>query len=396
MSSWKLFRDRYIRDRKYQYRVIRSIADWTIIIYLIIPALLFIIFQYRSWWMDLPSWIESIPFILIFMLIYLLSWNGSIRTYVEEADKVFLIKMQLVFLGMKKWGYLYSLFSQSLVTAITFLILLPFLRNHFFLSWQEIGALFFFFIALKALIMLVKYHLKKIDKRFKKLAFSFLLFVALSWMSQLIYYLWDKDALFLVFLCGIVLLTASMYFSLKSIRKLSAIDHEIDMGRADKTKNIELIFILSNEIEKPIVSKRTKPLLFRRSKRMFKKRVPVNGFIELFLKVFLRNRSYVISYFQIISVGTVAIVLIPPLWIKIIIFFGFLIMMNSWLSLVWDKIAPSNPLSKKYSETDFYFKARKSAVIFLFTIAIILLAIFVLCWHSILSQFGMPFGLFRR
>ena len=33
------------------------------------------------------------------------------------------------------------------------------------------------------------------------------------------------------------------YFSLKSIRKLSAIDHEIDMGRADKTKNIELIFI---------------------------------------------------------------------------------------------------------------------------------------------------------
>ena len=54
MSSWKLFRDRYIRDRKYQYRVIRSIADWTIIIYLIIPALLFIIFQYRSWWMELP------------------------------------------------------------------------------------------------------------------------------------------------------------------------------------------------------------------------------------------------------------------------------------------------------------------------------------------------------
>ncbi|WP_102274214.1 ABC transporter permease [Cytobacillus massiliigabonensis] len=395
MSSWRLFRDRYIRNRKFQFGVIRSIADWTIIIYLFIPAILFIIFQYRSWWVELPGWIESIPFGFVFMLLFLLSWNGSIRTYVEEADKVFLIKIKSLFFGMKKWGYICSLFSQSLVTAIIFLILLPFLRNHFILSWLEIGALLFSLIGLKALIMLVKYHLHKIDKRLKKLAFSILLFTALSWLSQFIYLLWDKGALFFVCLSSIVLLTVSIYFSLKSIQKLSAIDHEIDMNRTDKTKNIELIFILSNEIEKPIVTKRTKPLLFRRSKRILKKRTQVNGFIELFLKVFLRNRSYVISYFQIISVGTVAIVLIPPLWIKVIIFFGFLIMMNSWLSLVWNKIAPSNPLSKKYSETDFYFKARKRAVMSLFIIAIILLGIFVICWHSILSYFGMPFGFYR-
>lgn len=395
MSSWQIFRDRYISDRKYQYRVIRSIADWTIMVYLIIPAILFIIFRYRSWWVELPGWIESVPFVFIFMLIYLLSWNVSIRTYVEEADKVFLIKKQRSFLGMKKWGYTCSLFLQSIGTAITFLILLPFLRNHFILSWLEICTLLFYFIALKTLIMLVKYHLKKIDKRFKKLALSFLLFVLLSWFSQLIYFLWDKGSLFLVCLCGIILLTASIYFSLKAIQKLSTIDHEIDMGRANKTKNIEFIFMLSNEIEKPVVTKRTKPLLFRRSKRIFKKRTPINGFIELFYKVFLRNRSYVVSFFQIISVGTVAIVLIPPLWIKIIIFFGFLIMMNSWLSLVWDKIAPSNPLSKKYSETDFYFTARKKAIMSLFITAIILLCMFVLCWHSILSHFGMPFGLFK-
>lgn len=396
MSSWKLFYDRYIRDQKYQYRVIRSIADWTIIIYLVIPAIIFIIFQYRSWWVELPGWIESIPFILIFMLIFLLSWNGSIRTYVEEADKVFLTKKRSVFWGMKKWGYTYSLFSQSLGIAVIFLLLLPFLRNHFILSWQEISTLLFYFIALKALIMLVKFYIKKIDKRLKKLVFNFLVFVALSWFSQLIYFLWDKGALLLVCLCGIVLLALSICFGLKAIQKLSAIDHEIDMGRVDKTKNIEFIFMLSKEIEKPVVTKRTKPLLLRRSKRIFKKRTPVNGFVELFLKVLLRNRSYVMNYFQIISVGTVAIVLIPPLWIKSIIFIGFLIMMHTWLSIVWDKIAPSNPLSKKYSETDFYFKARKRAVMLLFITAIILLSVFVICWKIILFQFGMPAGLFGR
>ncbi|MFE8698224.1 ABC transporter permease [Cytobacillus sp. FJAT-53684] len=395
MSSWHLFRDRYIRNRKYQYGVIRSIADWTIIIYLLIPAVIFIIMSYRSWWMELPGWIESIPFILIFMLLYLLSWSGNIRTYVEEADKVFLIKKQQSFFGMKKWGYAISMLTQALGTGITFLVLLPFLINHFNLNGQEIGTLPFYFIALKSLIMLVKFHLNKIEKMFKKIVFQFLLFAILSCLSQLIYFFWARGSLLLVGLCGMALLTMSIYFSLKAIQKISTIDHEIDMGRADKTKNIELIFMLSNEIEKPIVTKRTKPLLFRRSKRIFKKRTPVNGFIELFLKILLRNRSYVMNYFQIISVGTVAIVLIPPLWIKSIIFIGFLIMMNSWLSLIWNKIASSNPLSKKYSETNFYFKARKRAVMSLFITAIILLGVFVFGWQSMLSHFGMPFGLFR-
>ncbi|MBP2241466.1 ABC-2 type transport system permease protein [Cytobacillus eiseniae] len=395
MSSWQLFRNRFLSDRKYQYGVFRSIADWTIIVYLFIPAFLFLIIRYGSWWMELPSWIESIPFALLFMLTYLLTWNGSIRTYVEEADKVFLIKKQSLFFGMKKWGYLYSLFSQSLGTASIFVILLPFLRNYYGMNWMEISSLLFFFIALKALIMLIKLYFKKIEKKFKRVVLSILMFVVLSSFSQLIYFFWAQGALILVCLCGMILLIISIYFSLKAIQKLSTIDHEIDMGRADKTKNIELIFMFSNEMEKPVISKRTKPFFFRRSKRIFKKRTRVNGFIELFFKVFIRNRSYVMSYFQIISVGTVALVLIPPLWIKLIIFIGFLIMMNSWLSLIWDKVAPSNPLSKKYSKTDFYFTARNRAVMSLFIIAIILLGIFVLCWQSLLAQFGLPFGLFR-
>lgn len=389
MRGRDIFISRLIKGWKYQYGVVRSIADWTIMLYIIIPAIVISFMIYRSWWTETPAWIENMPFFLLFFVIYLFSWNGNIRTYVMEADKVFLIKKPKIFLGMKKWGYAYSLLFQAISMGVSVLILLPFVRNHYHLPWQQIIALLFYFIALSSLIILIKFHLRKIEQKFKKIAFGVLLFIALSWFSQLIYFFWEKDMLLPVYLTGVILMAASISQSLQTIRKAASIEYEIDMGQEEKTKNIQLMFMLSHEIEKPIVSKRTKPLFFRHSKRIFKKRTPVNGFIELFIKIFLRNFSYIRGYFQIISVTTAAIVMIPPLWIKIVVFIGFLIMMHSWLSLIWEKVNMSNPLTKKYSEMPGYFSARKKTVITLFILAILFLTIFSIIGFTLYSMIGI-------
>ncbi|SDM35916.1 ABC transporter permease [Bacillus sp. OK048] len=389
MRSSELFIKRLLKSWLYQYKVFKSIADWTVMLYIIVPSLTIFALIYRSWWIDVPNWIENVPFFLLFFLLYLISWNGNIRTYVEGADKVFLIKKFSLFWGMKKWGFGYSLLYQAVITIGAISVLLPFLLKHYHFEWKQIAALLFYFISLKTGLMLVKYQLVKIETRLKKIALSIFSFIIMSWLSQLIYYLWIKGTWYPIFITGALVMTVSIYLSFRAIKKLSSSDHEIDMEQKRKTGNIQLIFAMAPEIEKPVVSKRTKPLFFRRSKRIFKERTQSNGFIELFTKVFLRNYSYVSGYLIMINVTTFAIVLLPPIWIKVTIFSGYLFMMYYWLSIIWNKIMGSNPLMKKYLEHPAFFTAKRKVIMVLYIFAILLLLLYFFFVLTFTSNFGM-------
>ena len=115
---------------------------------------------------------------------------------------------------------------------------------------------------------------------------------------------------------------------------------------------------------------RKKPRTFKNSKRIFKKRTPSNGFIELFIKIILRNSSYLYGYFMLINSTTWAMIIVPPLWLKIIIFIGFSIMMYGWLISLWNKVCQYHPLMKKYMESDDFFSARKKGVMVMIALAL--------------------------
>lgn len=361
-------------------------------LYLIIPGVVIFIIIYRSWWREIPTWIEGFPFILLFFLLYISVWTGNIRTYIEEADKVFLVKKYQLLWKLKKWSYSYSLVFQILCIGATIFILSPFLLLHYQLGWHEITALVLYFSSLKACFMLVKFHLRKIESRFKKIVIGVVLFLLFSWFSQLIYLLIEKGSLLPVFISASVIIVVSVILSLKSLRKISSLDNEIDMEQERKTSLIQLIFMAALEIEKPVVTKRKKPLLFRRSKRIFKNRSQITGCIELFIKIFIRNYSYLSGYFVLINVTTAAIVIAPPIWIKVTILLGFLIMMYSWISIVWDKVFHSNPLTKKYTESTFYFSAKKRVVTTMYIIAIIMLIVFVTVGLTVTTKIGFVYG----
>lgn len=373
MNSTQIFVKRLIKAWKFQFGVFHTIADWTVMLYIIIPTTVILAMIYRSWWIEIPTWISFVPFILIFFILYILSWNGNIRTYVEEADKVFLVKKMGVYRGMKKQGYIYSVFFQFLSICFAFLVLLPFLVHQYEFNWQQIGALFLYFLSLKTGLMLIKYYVKRVESTFKRVSLSVLLFIIISWINQVVFLLWENSLhLWMVFF-SLIILGISIIASLKTLMKISLIDHEININAQEKMKNIQIIFKMSNEIETPIISKRTKPLFFRRSKRIFKKRTPVNGFIELFIKMFIRNSTYVFGLLQIISITTGAMVIIPAIWLKVLILIAVFIMLNIWIPLVWDNIMKSNPQMKKYRENPAYITGKKRAVNGLFIVVILLL-----------------------
>ncbi|GAA2711549.1 hypothetical protein GCM10009865_36130 [Aeromicrobium ponti] len=241
--------------------------------------------------------------------------------------------------------------------------------------------------------MTVSYHLKRIEKKLKKYALGFLLFVLFSWFSQLVYSLWDLGAVMPVYITSVILLAGTFGRTYQLLNRVSTMDFEVKLEQEEKTKYIQWIFMMAPEIEKPAFSVHTKPLLFRKSKRIFKKRTPFTGLIELFLKIFIRNPSYIFSYFQIISISAAGIIIIPPIWIKAIVLGIFLFLAYSWLSITWDKAIMSHPFTKKYSEKEFYYSARKRTVWALFILAIMLLGVVLACWLIVLSNLGILEGI---
>ncbi|OMF54244.1 hypothetical protein BK139_18915 [Paenibacillus sp. FSL R5-0490] len=390
MKNNSLFLRRLIDSWSYQFGIFRSIADWTIMVYLIVPGTVILGMIYRSWWLETPEWIAGLPLFLLFFLFYIFSWVGNFRPFVLEADKVFLVKNKTLFMGMRKWGFVYSLFFQAMGTAAMIAVFLPFLKNRYLLEWNQIAVFLLFFISLKWSIMIVSYFLKRIEGKLKRYVITFALFVLLSWFSQLVYSLWSIGADFPVIIASAVLLSGALIRASQMLKKISSLEFEVMLEQEEKTKYIKWIFMMAPDLEKPVVSMRTKPLLFRNSRRIFNKRTPITGLAELFLKIFIRNPSYIFGYFQIISVSAAGILLIPPLWIKVIVSGVFLFLMYSWLSLTWDKAIMSHPFTKKYSEKDFYFTSRNRTVLALFLLAILLLGLFLSASTLVLARFSFP------
>ncbi|AYV66554.1 hypothetical protein C2I06_06500 [Niallia circulans] len=378
MNSRKLFFSRLIRNWHYQWKVLRSIADWTVIVYILVPLGVFCVAIYRSWWLEIPVWIHKIPFIVPFFCLYFLAWIGNIRTLIVEADKVFLVK-QLHLIGrLKALSYFYSLFFQTMVLSAGFLCLLPFLLHYYLLNWSVILVLFVYFTALQSCFMLWKYHIRKIGSMWAKSLLVVFLFLVFNWFSQWIYHIVDMGMTIPVYALSLIILLLSIFFSLTALQKIASIDLHIELEQERKTSIVQAIYLAAPEIEKPVIMRRKKPRIFKNSKRIFQNRTPVNGFIELFIKIVIRNSSYLYGYLMLINSTTGAMIIVPPLWLKILIFVGFSIIMNGWLTTLWNKVCHYHPLMKKYMESDAYFSARKKAVRGMLSFALVLV-LFLTC-----------------
>ena len=298
-----------------------------------------------------------------------------------EADKVFLVKKPTLIWGNKRNGYYYSLFYRIFVVGIWFVVLLPFLHRFYLLSWAEIIVIFVYILSLQSMLMLVNYYLKKIVSIYRKSICFILLFLLLNWFCQWIHSIVLAGYYNQIYIVSFMLLSISIFLSLQALKKIDSLNLHIEMEEKCRTSLIQNVFMASPQIERPVIIRRNKPLLFRYSKRIFKKRTPINGFIKLFIKIVLRNSYYLYSYFILINSTVWAIFLIPPIWLKIFIFFGFCFMMPIWLTTLWNKVCYYHPLMKKYMAQDAYFTARVRGVLGMFSLSLLL---FILFFHIFL------------
>ncbi|MDT2246820.1 hypothetical protein P7H16_07455 [Paenibacillus larvae] len=67
----QLVRRRIISNLLYQYKALRSAVDWTVALYLVIPAIAMAMYEYIRMWLFPPEWFYVLPY----------KWKFDSRSY---------------------------------------------------------------------------------------------------------------------------------------------------------------------------------------------------------------------------------------------------------------------------------------------------------------------------
>jgi ABC-2 type transport system permease protein len=384
VSSFSLFLRRFRDCFLFQYKVIKSIADWTIMLYLIVPSVIIGSMIYRSWWHGIPYWAAQMPFEIFFLIPFVYILAGYFRTYLLGADQIFLLKDQRLFLGLKKWGVISTYSMTLLMTACIGLLLAPFWLNHYKAGTSEFLVYLLFLLSSKWSHIAVKGVLAGFQKSWKRPLLFLLAIVLQLQLWGAAYQLIDSAQYVLLAAAGILLIGISIVMNRRRIYSKKSMQRDLRIEGMLKVKWIAMIFMFSYQVEKePVASERSKPRLFRKSQTLFKKRTPFFGYLELYSKVLIRNITYSATYFQ--SIGTLSFsqVVLPPLWLKLGAAGLVALSILAWNEWVWHKLFANHPIGSKYSDETDRLKAQRA------TRTLAFIPFFIVLAFSVLSYYGV-------
>jgi ABC-2 type transport system permease protein len=360
MTSGRLLWNRWLENGKYKARTMRLVLDWTVMVYFVIPGAVIGFFVYRSWWEEMPGWIEYIPFPLAWIAVFFILWNGHFQTYVREADRIFLLKKTDLFMGLKQGGMILSYILEMPKAGFLALLIVPFWFEYYHLNGLQLFFFISLWVTLKWLIMAASGYLNASLRGWRTLLKNIPLMIAAgaiwhtSYLAFQSHHGWGIMAICLFNMIG------SMALNYRRFTSIHTFEQDLAIDERERQKQSEFLLGVSMDVEKlptprPI---RTSPRLYSQSNRLFQKRTEAAGFLELFIKVTTRSTDYLFGYLRILGVTAAALIIVPPMWVKMGVavagFFALLI----WCGAVWHRVVGSHPFSRKYAGKEGYQKGK--------------------------------------
>lgn len=382
VNSGKLFFHRLRQNWFYQYNIVKTIADWIIILYILVPSIIASFIMYRSWWIELPQWVEVIPFSLLFILSFLLLFilGGHFRTFIRDADRIFLMKNRPLYIRLKQTTMLYSFATPILQTIMIGLLIAPFCLQIYQLKYGQLSLFLALYLSSNWFVMGVKGKLNVHVGGWRNALQTIPVFIGIGIIWFLFYNALQANQT--LSMMGIILfnLVCSVLLIKERFTSVKTFDQDLAIEEFERNKYISLIFSISMDVEKPLKTStpRKKPLLYAKSNRLFRKRTAKNAFLELFIKVTTRNIEYLLRYFQLIGITSIAMILIPVFWYRLAIFIFGVFFVRSWIKNIWDIVVGQHAFTIKYAQMDSYFQGRKIVTLVLSVIFILLIGIVVL------------------
>jgi predicted ABC-type exoprotein transport system permease subunit len=323
-----LFVRRLVAFCKEQWRILRTAVDWVIAIYFIVPLLIAAGIIYTSWWQEPPVWFHWIPVPLLALVLFLWSLTFRLRTFLEPADQVFLLQNHRLVSAIRRWGFAYSCSVAVLAAALLYVVLSPLLVLGQGWSWPWIPVLALFTLASR---LSVPIALELIQQRLQGIHKYTLQAAVLLTAGFLFISMFDLFARLRTVPYGLVhgmLLTgiASLTAWLIMRSRLSARGlflHEVAQERRARLRLTAMLLSQSGTKEQRGVLEKRRPLIWRRSQPITKKRDRVSMLMAAFMKSYVRSSDQWFFLIRFLSVGSYALILTSG-WVTLIVYPGLL------------------------------------------------------------------------
>lgn len=379
MTPRQLFYRRLRQEWTYQYKAWRSAIDWTVMLYFIVPGLLFAGGYYATLWREVPGWMQVVPLPVLFVLLYLFASLGTIRVFLEEGDQLFLRQKPLWIHTIRSCGIGYSFIGQALFTLLTAVILLPLLIGAYKLDAVQLTGMFLLTVLFKMLLSLARNILTLRFRSWRKVLLSITTFIlgGIAYIGLQTAF-WSTPLLLLgsCLVTGLLLVVAIRL----RLKMRSSFEQELHNEGVGKMKITAML--LGDFAEKPPLIRRKRPLLFRSSGHLFRKKTAVNGLTEFAVKSFIRQWKQVRMVLQYTAAGTYAVIA-APLILKWIALGLLLVPFGAWLNIFWRDVETAGFVELfRWKPIDLLYAASKTKLI-------IMLPSFII-WSAIVgwSTFG--------
>ncbi|MED1712158.1 ABC transporter permease [Bacillus paralicheniformis] len=360
MSGRALFISRLKADCLYQLRIIKLVIDWTVALYIVLPAAGIGVYQYIKW-LNGGSFDNGWQAGLIVLAPAVFTLFGSVRTFLMEADQLYLLQKKTLVLDMKRCGYLYCLFIQFCKWLLAAAVFTPLFVRQFGIELPACLAVFFFYFCLNSLITVLKrrnigwkYKLKH-----RVLNAGLIFFVWLSACAVVLLFSWP-----VVILSGMVLSAAALKTAGGTLGNMYLFYEEVEFDNRRKLRLAKFFLSLNLDGSVPKQGKRgaKRPrLFFKKSRNIFKARTVQNGLKEIFFKVMLRHPDYKRQVMQMIGIFT-ALIMVGPIWMKAGALLVFAFAYRSLLSVHFDKVMERVFLLGADKESDAFYEARRNSI----------------------------------
>ncbi|MBN3524753.1 ABC transporter permease [Paenibacillus apiarius] len=333
MEPWTLAARRLKTNAVYQWKALRTVLDWTVWLYIVIPLLLLGLKFYYNWWTDpLPaSWIAG-PYILYLLPCILPVIMGMVHTWSEGGDILFLRQKSTWWKRLVLFGFLGYTIRSVLFTGFVLLIVSPWLFRGYGLP---IAILLSFGLSVSVLSVLTALLRNRVHVTFggwRRWGMSCI--VGLLSVGAFGFSLYLLQLHYLLQLSWAAILAVSAIpLLLWRLNARHTFDRDVELEGEMKLRLTALL--LSRSVDKPTRSKRKRPLLFPKSGYFMKRKHGGQQIGAIAVKSLLRSRAHLLFYIQLTMVGLGASFAASRFGLFLIVVPVLYIILSYWLSMYW-------------------------------------------------------------
>lgn len=389
MTPRRLFMHRLKNEWRYHYEIWKTAVDWIIGLYLFVPLLIFLGYQYYSIWNGQASWLEVYPTAFTWYFFLYICLFGTVRLFVQEGDLLFIRQEKAWLRGLMRYGILYSFLVSIVLVSSLSIALFPVWYVYETVSFVQLALFIPFALLTRINAQFVRQLLSIHFKRWK-LSFINIGFVAVLFLLFTIFLRSPSAVQFVIVL--------SLGFSgilLYKMRLNMLWSFHIDCLREGQQRlKLATSFISASgyKVEKKFRKNKEPFILFSNSAHIFNNRNNSNIMTEIIIKFVVRNKTKLFVLLQLFACFTVAIVL-TPFWLKWVVLIFSLFSVIHYVRSSWGELKDHLFLklypASNHEETAL---AIKRSLVFM-TVPICFLLGFITGWSAFSPWVGLAIAL---